>query len=1440
MKILKYLNLLILFILLVNGLARASIIDAVFGKEKENEDYKFAVQMFENDPEIAADNFEKFISKYPNSKYLADCFLWCGVSYIYSEQYDSASVKLRVVEDSYKKYEDYNLCFYYLGTCYYNKGDYKTAISYFQKYTDSEFNNKNKKKINYNLIEKTRLGLARSYFNIGEYTLSSEFYNKYLETVESASARFALFKTYYKLGKTGECLKLSETIIKYISANSEEFTNKDVSRFYAYLGDIYLTLKKYQESLDYYNLSLKSDSLPADINHIYYNIAQCNYLQNKMDETIQALEQILALQNAEYKNEIYYMLALIYYNKSNFDSAAYFIGLSLKNFPDYNLKNAVRVAIEANFNIGNFAGVILTFENYSEPNGIKPPEILEKAAYSYFTLNKYDDVISLVSKMPLKRDSRYYYLKFLEAYSYFYKKNYYRTITELKTLLSVKQIPETLNYRILKLLADSYFEIQDYSSAESSYFQIVNIENKDIPSDEVTSKLGLCYLKQKKIDILEKLIELTFEQFKKSSYFQSLLFDYANSLKDVNKKDYFYSNIIHYAQDTYIINNCYFSLARIKFDQKRYMESLENLKKIFSSELTEERDYYTAMNFHMLKEYAKSYETLINMKHSSINTDKYYKLISLNLYNLKRFTEISAYSEKLSEKENKEKLFFAAAAAFYSGDYAKAVKNLELFVRESKSDEKINDAIYYSGVSSYNLNDYKKAKLMLLELENKQVDERLDFKKYLSAIYISEKNYPLALQYINAFEKDFFKKLSENDLNEIRYFKAKIYYFMQNYRASIDFISLISNPKKFRYSADCYLIKANAFQAMLDYGNANINYLIFIDIAAPEDYEKYDMLKYYLTIMSNFNKMEKYTELLKFAEIAERRFGLKVSPERRIEIVLSKSRALFQLQKFDETINYLNSQNIPDTDFIIEKNFRIASSFFNKKDFINANKYYYLLIENYSDNRYVIDVKLALAQSYQSIGDTGNYEKIQMDIITNVNDADLKIDVMSNLALHYFNNGAYDSAIHYFNRTAASSRANPQIIEKSYRYLALAYFKMRYYQKAIETSLYYLKTTDENLGNRSEINFTIAEAYFEIGNYQEALKRYAVIQPSNDFIEYKRCLSFYNLNQFDNVNAESKKFIAGHAKSAYFSDVKFMLGYSYFKIGDTDNAVKVFSDEFDKISNNDRRLAALNIIIDYYIGKNDRKYAAQWLKKKSELMNNKDFNTALQLGDMYFSSADWQNAFVYYSISIQHSQSETSRTKDSIYRNLMTCSENLKKFESALEYLELTDKKNIEENYLNKGRLLVENNNETKALKIYSEYIASIHSISKTGLVIVSNYLTVLEKSDKSAFIRDYKRIVDDKSIDDRASAAVFVLGLADVLYNEKDFPQALDYYWKALLKYNQKDIYDYIYFKIIQCYVNNGDLKKAKNEYEKFKKTYPKSEYINELIKINELNSTN
>ena len=107
------------------------------------------------------------------------------------------------------------------------------------------------------------------------------------------------------------------------------------------------------------------------------------------------------------------------------------------------------------------------------------------------------------------------------------------------------------------------------------------------------------------------------------------------------------------------------------------------------------------------------------------------------------------------------------------------------------------------------------------------------------------------------------------------------------------------------------------------------------------------------------------------------------------------------------------------------------------------------------------------------------------------------------------------------------------------------------------------------------VNFYMAECYFKLGKYQEALTRYnAINDKSDEFVKqilYSTGYCFFNLAQYDNAAYKFSEFIERYPNDSRYTDANLRLADSYFGSKNFAAASRIFKQLFQsgKYSSND-------------------------------------------------------------------------------------------------------------------------------------------------------------------------------------------------------------------------------------------------------------------------------
>jgi TolA-binding protein len=98
------------------------------------------------------------------------------------------------------------------------------------------------------------------------------------------------------------------------------------------------------------------------------------------------------------------------------------------------------------------------------------------------------------------------------------------------------------------------------------------------------------------------------------------------------------------------------------------------------------------------------------------------------------------------------------------------------------------------------------------------------------------------------------------------------------------------------------------------------------------------------------------------------------------------------------------------------------------------------------------------------------------------------------------------------------------------------------------------------------INFYMAECYFKLGKYQEALTRYnAIISKDDEIVKqviYSKGYCFFNLGNYDNAADQFSEFIEKYPNDSRFTDANLRLADSYFGTKNFTAASRIFKQLF--------------------------------------------------------------------------------------------------------------------------------------------------------------------------------------------------------------------------------------------------------------------------------------
>ncbi len=275
----------------------------------------------------AEENFKKVTKDYKTSTYSADASIKIAWIYYKQEKFEELNDYLKNLDkqnlNQEQKSEVYNL----LGWANFRLKIYYDAAGYF-KNSIALTQDKNK-------ILEGWLYIAKSYYNLEDYTNSIDSYNQFIDRATAFGIKddipAALSDMAWCNIKMGEQQKAA-LIYQNLTDNYPDSGYTAEALFK--LAEYYYNLAEYKKAVDYYNkiLTLKQagDFAPASI----YWMAWSYNNMNDMINAVNMFERyFLSYPKGDYSDESLWRAALIYYNLSNFDKAGYYLKKLIDLFP---------------------------------------------------------------------------------------------------------------------------------------------------------------------------------------------------------------------------------------------------------------------------------------------------------------------------------------------------------------------------------------------------------------------------------------------------------------------------------------------------------------------------------------------------------------------------------------------------------------------------------------------------------------------------------------------------------------------------------------------------------------------------------------------------------------------------------------------------------------------------------------------------------------------------------------------------------------------------------------------------------------------------------------------------------------------------------------------------------------------------------------------------
>ena len=555
------------------------------------------------------------------------------------------------------------------------------------------------------------------------------------------------------------------------------------------------------------------------------------------------------------------------------------------------------------------------------------------------------------------------------------------------------------------------------------------------------------------------------------------------------------------------------------------------------------------------------------------------------------------HSQTVSEKFNQ------AMTAFNNQQYAQSNRLFEEFFSEYKiTDETYSTAKYYSAESLLrlgrkneaaigfkyladnffwsNLRDKSLYNLGLIYFDNKKYESsRIRFKQLLKEYpesefvgsslywigesYSSENNLDEAIRFLEEAVAD---KRNKKFADYSIYTLANVYEKNGDYENAVKYYdqlltyhknSPLAMSSQIRIGI-CYFKLKDYQSSILELKNPKLTNL-------PEDiYSEslYLLATSYYRVQEYDDAEKSYSEIIQnlpaSAHIRDAKYGL--------------AWTYFQQKKYNDAFINFDDLSNGDDSLAIKSLFwkGECKRYLGKNN--EANEIYKQFLEKYPNDPLAKEVQYQIGVVYYN---TNNTDLASRYLLTanSSQDGNVRARALTLLGEIELNKGSYKTAKNYFEPALDIADAETDIKNRASLGIGIALFNLGDNRKSIE----YLRNIDSKAPNfeSQKVNFFLAENYFAVGDYKEAINRYALASGNDEKISvlsiYGKAYSYFNLGDYGNSALQFADFVKRFPKDKRFNDAKLRLADSYFGSRNFAAASKIYQELFTsdaKVSTN--------------------------------------------------------------------------------------------------------------------------------------------------------------------------------------------------------------------------------------------------------------------------------
>ena len=665
----------------------------------------------------ATQRYESFLTNFPNSLLADDALFRLGEIAYTSKNYQNAATTFKRVLDKYSDSDLAGEAAYWIGESSFKLNEFRDALKFYQ--------------VSYELYPNNRLA-SYALYSVGWTHEQTKEYKKALESFQQLPAKFPQSElTSSARVRVGECyyhLKDYRKAIEYLTLSRPQITQENELAEADYLiGESYYNVEDYLNALFKYEDFLKNHKGHRLEREVKYSLGW-TYLQEKnyekpaalFDELAQGTDElahaslfrkgiaqklggqkaearatfmICSQANGAYSDNAMYEIGLLQYDEKNYKEAKASFTKVTKDFPSSDvLAQSYRMLGETNLMLNAYSEAREAFKAASSTKDA-PRDVTADA-------------------------------EFQEAWSLIKLKQYDEAAAQFAQF--VKSYPQ--NSKVDEAyfwLGEAYFNAGNFQQSATNYNQVVNLYPKSSKFVEALYGLGWSNYKMGEfapaVTSFEQVIQ---KQQKKSqvAFDANLrLGDCYFAMKDYKAAAGVYRSTIRQYEKEKGIEYAYYQLAQCsaKADDadKALDEYSDFISKFPSSELADDAAYGKGWVYFQQKDYSRAiqeFQSLLKRYPKSELAPRAQYSIGDAYYNVKDYTgAIVSYNKVLNEFPNSPYVSDAITGAQYCyvllGRDADAARVVDEFLQHNPQNPSADKLIFKKAELLYGKREYEKA-----------------------------------------------------------------------------------------------------------------------------------------------------------------------------------------------------------------------------------------------------------------------------------------------------------------------------------------------------------------------------------------------------------------------------------------------------------------------------------------------------------------------------------------------------------------------------------------------------------------------------------------------------------------------------------------------------------------------------------------------------------